>query len=70
MSGMKLRAQAGLVHRPVVDAVGLGREPAALQPLGAEALHDAHAGDALLDDARQLRELLLQLPCRPGTCAG
>ena len=57
---MKFGAQPGLVHRAVVDAVGLGREPAALQALGAEALHDPDAGDALLDDAREVGELLLQ----------
>ena len=60
MQRHEVRAQPRLVHRPVVDAVGLGREPVALQPLDAEALHDPDAGDALLDDARQLRELLLQ----------
>ena len=48
--------------------VGLGGEALGLQALGAEALHDAHAGDALLDDARELAELLLELERRPGAC--
>ena len=67
---MKLARSSRLVHRAVVDAVGLGREPRALQALDAEALHDPDAGDALLDDARQLGQLLLQLRGRPGTCGG
>ncbi len=54
-------AQPRAVHRAVVDAVGLFREPTALQALDAETLHDAHTGDALLDDARDVGELLLQL---------
>ena len=57
----EVRAQPSLVHRAVVDVVGFRREPSLLQALGAEALDDAHAGDALLDDARQVGELLLEL---------
>ena len=56
----EVRAQPGLVHRAVVDTVGLGRESRALHALDAEALDDAYAGDAFLDDARHVGELLLE----------
>ena len=63
-------AQAGLLDRVVVDAVGLAAQPLPLQPFGAETLDDTHAGDALLDHARQVGELLLLRAARAGTCGG
>ena len=47
-------------QRTVEDAVGRGLEPTHLLALGAEALHDADPGQALLDDAGDAGELLLQ----------
>ena len=43
-------------------------EPRCLQPLGAEALHDADAGDALLDDAGEVAELLLEREADRARC--
>ena len=54
-------AQSRRRQRAIEHGVGLGLEPAGLELLGPETLHDAHAGDALLDDTRQVAELLLQL---------
>ena len=46
---------------PVHDLVGLDRELGFLAGFGPEALHDPDAGDALLHDAGEVRQLLLQL---------
>ena len=62
----EVRAQPRLVDRTVVDVVGFDGEALLLQAFRAEALHDAHAGDALFDDAREVGELLLQRQARPG----
>ena len=56
----EVRAESGLIHRALVHVVGFAREVALLQPLGTEALHDAHTRHALLDHAGQLGKLLLQ----------
>ena len=54
------RAQARQRHAAVVDAVGGVREVLVLQLLGAEALHDPDAREALLDDVRDTGEPLLE----------
>ena len=53
-------AQLRRRERAVEHAVGRGLEPPDLLLLGAEALHDPDPGEALLDDARDAGELLLQ----------
>ena len=53
-------AQVRGLDRALVHGLGLPQR-LDLAPLGAEALHDAHAGDRLLDDVRHLGEPLLQL---------
>ena len=59
--GHEVRAQACLVHRAVVDTVGLRREPGPLHALDPEALDHTHARDTFLDDSREVRQLLLEL---------
>ena len=54
------RAQPRRRERAVEHGVGPPFQPARLAALDAEALHHADAGDALLDHARQLTELVLE----------
>ena len=53
-------AQPGGGERAVQDRVGFGLQATNLLLLGAESLHDADAGETLLDDARNVCEFLLQ----------
>ena len=61
MSGRKPARSHAAFERLVEHVVGLGFEALGLQALRPEALHDADARDRLLDDARQVAELLLEL---------
>ena len=59
--GQEVGSETGAGEGPVHDLVGLDRELGLLAGLGPESLHDADAGDALLDDAGVVTQLVLQL---------
>ena len=58
-AGRNVARTPGRLHRAAEDVVGLRAQPRRLHGLGTEALHDAHAGDRLLDHRGQLGGLLL-----------